>query len=75
MINSELFSLNLADIVKGSFLTVISAVLTAVLQMISVSPPEVDVKQIGQVALTTFIAYMINQFNSNSKGVPFQKEL
>lgn len=75
MLNSKLFSLNLQDLLKGGFLTVITATLTALLQMLNVTPPEIDVKAIGQVALTTFIAYMVKQFTSNSEGVPFEKEI
>lgn len=60
MKNSNLFSLPTSkEWLKGLYLTVIVAVLTTALQMLTKTPPSIDFKEIGIVALTALVAYVV----------------
>ena len=74
MKNSGLLELSRKDWVKGLFVTIVSAVLTGLLQMLTMVPPMVDFKQIGIIALTTAIAYIIKQLATNNNGDLFKKD-
>lgn len=74
MKKSGLLELNYKDWLKGLFVSIVSAVLTAVMQMLTLVPPMIDFKQIGIVALTTVIAYIVKQLATNNNGDLFKKD-
>jgi hypothetical protein len=76
MKNSGLFELpSIGEWLKGLYVTVITAVLTAILQMITQVPPSINLKQIGIVAVTTLLAYLIKTITSNSEGVILSRDI
>ena len=68
MKNSGFLKLNLNDLLKGLVLAVLTAVLTAIMQMLNSVPPNIDLKQIGTVALLSVGAYILKQLASNNQG-------
>jgi uncharacterized membrane protein YjjP (DUF1212 family) len=60
---------------KGLYVTVISAVLTAVLQMLTLVPPSFNLKEIGVIAITALLAYLIKTITSNNQGEPLKKDI
>ena len=68
MQNSNFLRLNTFDFFKGLIVAVITGVLTAILQMLSIVPPSLDLKQIGIVSLTSAIAYLIKQLGTDDLG-------
>ncbi len=63
-----MFSLNLQDAIKGIVVAVIGAVLTAIQTMLS-NGGVIDWKQVGMIALTTLIAYLVKNYFSDSTKV------
>ena len=73
---SLFLSLNLRDFFKGLVYAVIAAVITwayEALQNDTLFTPE-GLKAGGMVALSAFLAYLINNFFTNSKGEMLTKE-
>lgn len=75
MKTSKLGLLNWLDAGKGIIVAVITAVLTALLQMLTLVPPSIDWKQIGIIAITSMISYLLKQMATNSKGQLFTSEI
>lgn len=65
--NSSLKSLNIRDIMHGILVSVGTAILTTLLQMIS-ARSEIDLKEIGLVAISAFLTYLLKQFGSDENG-------
>lgn len=63
---SNLFKLNLKDLSKGAIVAVISAVLVYLKQVLYGGA--FDIKALGVVSLTAFIAYLIKNFASDETG-------
>lgn len=74
MKKSKLGGINLFDAGKGLLVAVITAILTAILQMLTLVPPIIDWKQIGVLAITTMISYLLKQMATNSQGQLFTSE-
>jgi hypothetical protein len=68
MKSSKLFSINIRDIAKGIILAVLSAVITFLYSAIQAGDwwNKTTLKEIGVVALTAFLAYVIKNFLTNS---------
>ena len=64
ILTSQFLNLNLRDLAKGLLVAVISAVVTALYQIVSTGafPSIQDLKSVGLVALTTGLAYLIKNF-------------
>jgi hypothetical protein len=67
MRHSKILELNALDIVKGVVMAVISAVLTGAMQMLTKTPPDIDYNQIGIVAITSAIAFILKQLSTNNR--------
>jgi len=65
--NTQIGNLNLGDWLKGLVMAVITAVLTLVYQLLT-SSQAIDYKQIGIVALTAALAYILKQLGSDEQG-------
>jgi len=68
---SKLYSVGTSDIVKGLVVAVLSAVLTWLLQALEVpgfDVYQIDYNEIGRVALSAGIAYIVKNYFSNSDG-------
>lgn len=74
MKNSKFLNLNTFDFIKGFLVAVLTSVITALLQMISLVPPIIDWKTISVIALSSALAYLLKQLATNSKGAIMQKE-
>lgn len=69
--NSKMFSVNSADFAKGLALAIIAAVLTWVLQTIDTpgfSVSSIDWAEIGRIAMSAGIAYILKNYISNEDG-------
>lgn len=74
MKNSNVFKLNSYDFLKGLIVSVLTAILTAIMQMLSLVPPHIDYKQLGIISLTSGIAYLIKQLGTDNNGsIPILK--
>ena len=62
MKTSNLFSLNWLDLAKGFVITVIGGALTAIQNVVSAGSFNLKWQQIGGVALTAGIAYLLKNF-------------
>jgi hypothetical protein len=74
MKSSKFFNLNWYDFLKGLAVAVFTAVVTGVLQMLTVVPPLLDAKAIGITAITAMLGYLLKQLNTNSNGELFNTE-
>lgn len=72
MYNSKFFTWNLLDFIKGLILSVFTAVLTVAYQM--VMQRNLNYNEIGFVALTSAIGYLLKNLTSNSSGLPLSTE-
>lgn len=64
---SKIFRLNLRDIGKGIVTAIFSAIAMSVYQSIE-SKTGIDVREIGQVAASAGIGYLLKNLFDNSKG-------
>ena len=71
---SKIGKINFNDVVKGLLIAVSASVLAAAQQMLVTTPPQLDFKQIGTVALISAIAYLGKQLSQNSEWDLFAKE-
>lgn len=62
-----LFRLGWRDLVKGAVVSVLSAVLTIVLDLLN-KGGAIDWKTIGTVAITAFISYLLKNLVTDSNG-------
>jgi hypothetical protein len=66
---SEMFKLNVRDYIKGLAVSVISAILTVILNLLQ-NGSAIDWKSVGVVALTTGIAYLLkNVFTDSNQKI------
>jgi len=65
--NTQIGNLSLKDWLKGLVMAVITAVLSLVYQLLT-SNQAIDYKQIGIVALTAALAYILKQLGSDEQG-------
>jgi hypothetical protein len=72
--NSTLFTLNTKDFIKGLVVAVLSAVVTILYNTIQTGTLDFDWKQIGVMALTSALAYIMKNLLSNSNGLFLKKE-
>jgi len=62
VVTSKQFTLNTRDVIRGFILAVIGAVLTAILNSLSSGTLTFNWKQIGIVAATTGVSYLLKNF-------------
>jgi len=74
IMNSTLFTLNTKDFIKGLVVAVLSAVVTILYNTIQTGTLDFDWKQIGVMALTSALAYIMKNLLSNSNGLFLKKE-
>lgn len=72
--NSTFLTLNTKDFIKGLLVAVLSAVVTILYNTIQSGSLAFDWKQIGVVALTSALAYIMKNLFSNSTGGFLKKE-
>jgi len=72
--NSQIFTLNSNDFIKGLIMAVLSTVITVVYQTVEAGSLVFDWKAIGTMALTTALAYIMKNLFTNSAGKLFAKE-
>lgn len=72
--NSTFLSLNTKDFIKGLLVAVLSAVVTILYNTIQTGSLDFDWKQIGVMALTSALAYIMKNLFSNSTGTFLKKE-
>jgi hypothetical protein len=72
--NSTFLSLNTKDFIKGLLVAVLSAIVTILYNTIQTGSLDFDWKQIGVMALTSALAYIMKNLFSNSTGGFLQKE-
>jgi hypothetical protein len=68
---STIYSVNIKDLAKGVFVAVTATVLTsllAVLQSPSFDFATIDWAEIGKIALTTGVSYLIKQYFTDGEG-------
>ena len=65
--NTQIGDLSLKDWLKGLVMAVITAVLSLVYQLLT-SSQAIDYKQIGVVALTAALAYILKQLGTDENG-------
>jgi hypothetical protein len=73
-LHSEFLNWNWYDLVKGSLLCMLVAILTTSYQMLTTIPPHYDIKVIAVSSITALVAYLIKQLTTNSKGELLEKE-
>jgi hypothetical protein len=72
--NSKFLKLNIFDFIKGLMVTIVIAILTALLQMLTNNPPLIDYSQICIVAISAGISYLLKKLSTNSNGELFKSE-
>lgn len=72
--NSNFLQLNLKDFGKGLLLAVLASVLGAILTTLQAGSLAFDWKQIGTLAGTTFVAYIVKNLFQNSAGEVLKQE-
>jgi hypothetical protein len=74
--NSPFLKLNFNDLIKGVIVAILSAFLTAVLQILeSNSLPTLEqLKSVGMVSLISGASYLIKNLLSNTNGEVFVKD-
>ena len=68
MKTAPLFSINLKDLGKGLLIAVLSAVLGAIYTTLQAGSLSFDWKQIGTLALSSLVAYLMKNFFTNSNN-------
>ena len=68
MKNSKFFKLNTFDFIKGLIVAVLTASLTAILQMLTIVPPNINWKQVAIISITSAISYLIKQLATDEDG-------
>ena len=71
---SKFFNINIQDLTKGLILTVLSSTLTIIYQTVSAGSLTFNWKEIGLIALTSGIAYLMKNLLTNSNGEFMIKE-
>lgn len=71
--NSTLFNLNTQDFIKGLVVAVASSVVTILYSTLESGSLSFDWKQIGIVALTSAIGYLMKNLFTNQEGKLFKK--
>lgn len=64
---SGLFRLGWKDLIKGAVVTVLSSVLSMVLDSLNGMSP-FDLKKLGVIALSTFVGYLLKQLVTDEQG-------
>lgn len=64
---SGLFRLDWKDLIKGAVVSILSAVLTLVLDLLKAGG-ELDWRTIGTVAITAFISYLLKNLVTDDRG-------
>jgi hypothetical protein len=64
---SKLWSLSRNDFIKGMVVSVLSAVLTLILQVLQ-SGGKIDVRTIETVAITALVAYLLKALGTDQNG-------
>lgn len=67
---SKLFNLNMNDAIKGLIISVLTAVLTGLLKVFESGalPTAADLQQIGIIAITAGLSYLLKNVMTNSDG-------
>lgn len=71
--NSPFLKLNVQDFLKGLIVAVGSSVVTILYNTLQTGSLTFDWKQIGTVALSSALAYLMKNLFTNSKGETFTK--
>lgn len=74
---SKIFGVNIRDILYGAIVAIVSSILTALHQLLSIEPLVISwitIKPIIYIGLTSGLAYIIKNAFSNSKGEFAKKE-
>jgi len=77
MERSKFLSLNWADFGKGLIIAVLSAIITFLYELLQTGGLVLDLallQQIGTVALSALLAYILKNLFTNSDGQPFTLE-
>lgn len=69
MKTSNLFSVDWQDITKGFVIAVVGAVLTAIQNVVSAGSFDLKWSQIGSVAATAGISYLLKNFFTSSQTI------
>jgi len=72
---SKIFGVNVRDILYGTIIAALGAILTALYQMLTTTPIIFDWRGILLAGLTAGISYIIKNFFSNSNGKFAKKEV
>ena len=75
--NSKFLSLNAQDFLKGLIVAVFGAVISLLYQLVNNGGDIftlVALQNMGSVALTATLAYLLKQLSTNSEGQPFGRE-
>lgn len=65
---SELFKLNIEDLLKGFVLTILTSVVTVIYNTVNAGSLTFDWHAIGITAITSGLAYLLKNYLTNSKG-------
>lgn len=65
---SQLFKLNIEDLLKGLILTVLTSVITVIYNTVNAGSLTFDWQAIGITAITSGLAYLLKNYLTNSKG-------
>jgi hypothetical protein len=65
---SQLFKLNIEDLLKGLILTVLTSVVTVIYNTVNAGSLTFDWHSIGITAITSGLAYLLKNYLTNSKG-------
>jgi hypothetical protein len=74
MTNSNFLGLNLADILKGLIMAILTPSLVIVQQSLSAGTLTFNWQAIGMAAVAGGVAYLLKNLLSNSEGTPMTKE-
>ena len=64
---SQILWVNWRDLVKGLIVAVFTAALTTIYGMLT-QQVEIDLKQVGIIALTAMVGYLLKQFGTDTNG-------
>ena len=65
---SRLFTLVKSDYVKAAVIAVLAPVVTYIYQYLSTSDGTFDVRELGKIAVSAFVAYLLKNFLTTSEG-------
>ncbi len=70
MVKSKLLTINQWDFIKGGIVAAITCALTTIIAILNAGnlPSEGDWKAIGVATISAFIAYIVKNMGTNSKG-------